>query len=80
MPAEPQTIIFTCDAQELIAVNSCAGCIVGAVVALFYITNTVSTHSSVFPRILNKGEEKFFLLCGSGVAVVFKVLSQRQLW
>lgn len=28
-------------AQELIALNSCAGCIVGAVVALFYITNTL---------------------------------------
>lgn len=42
LPAEPQTFIFTCDAaEELIAVNSCAGCKVGAVVALFYITNTL---------------------------------------
>lgn len=54
-PAEPRTFIFTCDAQELIAVNSCAGCKVGAVVALFYITNTpFSPHSSPFPRNLNQ--------------------------
>ena len=54
-PAEPRTFIFTCDARELIAVNSCAGCKVGAVVALFYITNTpFSPHSSPFPRNLNQ--------------------------
>lgn len=33
--AEPQTFIFTCNAQELIALNSCAGRKVGAAVAFF---------------------------------------------
>lgn len=40
LTAEPQSFIFTCDAQELIAVNSCAGCKAGALAALFCTTNT----------------------------------------
>lgn len=47
---DPQSFIFTCDAQELIAVNSCAGCKEGAVVAVFYITNTpLLLKSRLFP-------------------------------
>lgn len=49
-PGIPKASLFTCDAQELIAVNSCTGCNEGAVVAVFYITNTpLLLKSRLFP-------------------------------